>query len=187
EVRHRGVAARPAALPRADLVLQHHRLSGAAPRHPLPGRERAAPRAHAERDGRHIQPHAAGADRVRPAGRRLGAHSCPAPRVRRAAGAGAARGMSDRLHPESRLLDAARTPGAGLAPSLQRSVPFHNMPPAKGGSPYGRSDVPTAAEAEGLLGALEDATSLVFASGMTAWTALCLTLLAPGRAVAIPD
>ena len=95
--------------------------------------------------------------------------------------------MSDKLHPESRLLDAARTPAAGLAPSVQRSVTFHNMPPAKGGSPYGRSDAPTAAEAEGLLGALEDATSLVFASGMTAWTALCLTLLTPGKAVAIPD
>ena len=95
--------------------------------------------------------------------------------------------MSDSLHPESRLLDAARTPEAGLAPSLQRSVTFHNMPPRVGGSPYGRSDVPTAAEAEGLLSALEDATSLVFASGMTAWTAACLTLLAPGKAVAIPD
>jgi cystathionine gamma-synthase len=95
--------------------------------------------------------------------------------------------VSDGLHPESRLLDAARTPEAGLAPSLQRSVTFHNMPSRTGGSPYGRSDVPTAAEAEELLSALEDATSLVFASGMTAWTALCLTVLAPGKAVAIPD
>ena len=36
EVRHRGLAARPAALPGADVLLQHHRLPVAAARHPLP-------------------------------------------------------------------------------------------------------------------------------------------------------
>ena len=45
----------------------------AAARHPLPSRARAAARAHAERHRHHLQPHAAGADRVRPAGRRLDA------------------------------------------------------------------------------------------------------------------
>ena len=38
EVRHRGLAARPAALPGADLLLEHHRLPVAAARHPLPRR-----------------------------------------------------------------------------------------------------------------------------------------------------
>jgi cystathionine gamma-synthase len=89
-------------------------------------------------------------------------------------------------HRETRLVEASRKPGAGLAPSLERAVTFHNMPPAKGGSPYGRSDTPVAAEAEALLGDLEGATALAFASGMTAWTALCLTVARPGRPVAIP-
>ena len=46
EVRLRGVAARPAALPRADLDLEHDRLPVAPARHPIPagGRRQAAPR-----------------------------------------------------------------------------------------------------------------------------------------------
>ena len=40
EVRLRGLDARPGALPRADLVLEHDRLPGAAPGHPLPAAER---------------------------------------------------------------------------------------------------------------------------------------------------
>ena len=36
------------------------------------------------------------------------------------------------LHPESRLQSASREPQGGLAPSLQRSVTFHNMPQAPG-------------------------------------------------------
>ena len=46
EVRLRGVAARPAALPRGDLDLEHDRLPVAPARHPLPagGRRRPAPR-----------------------------------------------------------------------------------------------------------------------------------------------
>ena len=48
EVRPRGLAARSAALPRAHLVLQHHRLPGAPPRRALPPGRGAepAPRAH---------------------------------------------------------------------------------------------------------------------------------------------
>ena len=91
------------------------------------------------------------------------------------------------MAPDSKLLAAARDSEAGLAPALQRSVTFHNMPLAERSSPYGRATAPVAAEAEAILGDLEGARSLVFASGMTAWTALVLTVLAPGRAVAIPD
>ena len=40
EVRLRGVAAQPGALPRADLVLEHDRLPGPAPEHPGPPRDR---------------------------------------------------------------------------------------------------------------------------------------------------
>jgi cystathionine beta-lyase/cystathionine gamma-synthase len=89
-------------------------------------------------------------------------------------------------HRETRLLRASRASGAGLAPSLERAVTFHNMPPAEEGSPYGRSEVPVAAETESLLGELEEATALVFASGMSAWTALCLTAARPASHVAIP-
>ena len=41
QVRLRGVAARPGALPRADLLLEHHRLPGAQPGHPDAPRARA--------------------------------------------------------------------------------------------------------------------------------------------------
>ena len=42
EVRLRGVAARPGPLPRAHLLLEHHRLPGPAARHPLPAGRRPA-------------------------------------------------------------------------------------------------------------------------------------------------
>ena len=75
EVRHRGVAPRPGALPRADVVLELHRLPGPPAQHPLPpGRRKAPVRAHAERHRDHLQPHAARADRVWPAGRRVDPH-----------------------------------------------------------------------------------------------------------------
>jgi cystathionine gamma-synthase len=90
-------------------------------------------------------------------------------------------------HRDSKLVRASREPAAGLAPALVRAVTFHNMPAAERGSPYGRSTVPVADEAEALLGELEDATALVFASGMTAWTALCLAVARPGRPVAFPS
>ena len=51
EVRLRGLAPGPGPLPRADLMLEHDRLPGAAPRLPLPARRGGAARAraHAER------------------------------------------------------------------------------------------------------------------------------------------
>src|SRR4051812_21551467 len=91
------------------------------------------------------------------------------------------------MHRESKLVGASRESRAGLAPVLQRAVTFNNIPPAQGGSPYGRTTVPVAEEAEGLLGELEDARAIVCASGMTAWTTLSLAVLRPGRAIAIPD
>ncbi|MDX6564024.1 MAG: cystathionine gamma-synthase [Gaiellales bacterium] len=72
----------------------------------------------------------------------------------------------------------------GLSPALDRSTTFERV--AGGASPYGRGHAPVAAEAEALLGALEDAEATVFASGMTAWTCICLTVLAQGEALALP-
>jgi cystathionine gamma-synthase len=91
------------------------------------------------------------------------------------------------VHRESKLVGASRESHAGLAPVLQRAVTFHNIPPDQDGSPYGRTTVPVAEEAEGLLGELEEARAIVCASGMTAWTTLSLAVLRPGRALAIPD
>jgi cystathionine beta-lyase/cystathionine gamma-synthase len=78
-------------------------------------------------------------------------------------------------------------PSGGLSPVLDRSTTFERWPPGDPLSPYARSVSPTAAAAEKLLGALEDAQALVFASGMTAWTTLCLAVLRPGAALVIPD
>ena len=72
----------------------------------------------------------------------------------------------------------------GLSPALDRSTTFDRVP--GGTSPYGRGHAPVAAEAEALLGALEDAEATVFASGMTAWTCICLTLLGQGKILVIP-
>jgi cystathionine gamma-synthase len=72
----------------------------------------------------------------------------------------------------------------GLSPALDRSTTFERA--AAGGSPYGRGHAPVAADAEALLGALEDAEATVFASGMTAWTCICLAVLGEGRALALP-
>jgi cystathionine gamma-synthase len=78
----------------------------------------------------------------------------------------------------------ADNPSRGLSPALDRSTTFEREP--GGTSPCGRGHAPVAAEAEALLGALEDADGTVFASGMTAWTAICLTVLAEGAALALP-
>jgi cystathionine gamma-synthase len=75
-------------------------------------------------------------------------------------------------------------PSRGLAPALDRSTTFDNAP--GGRSPYGRGHAPVAEEAEMLLGALEDAEATVFASGMTAWTCICLAVLGEHEALALP-
>ena len=77
------------------------------------------------------------------------------------------------------LVDNSRR---GLSPALDRSTTFERVP---GGSPpYGRGHAPVAAEAEAILGRLEDAEATLFASGMTAWTAVCLTVLQQGAVTA---
>jgi cystathionine gamma-synthase len=75
-------------------------------------------------------------------------------------------------------------PSGGLSPPLDRSTTFEGA--AGRASAYGRAHSPTLQGVEGTLGALEDATALAFASGMTAWSVLCQTVLRPGDVVAIP-
>jgi len=89
------------------------------------------------------------------------------------------------VEPDSLLVRGlADNPSRGLSPALDRSTTFEN---ASGGtSPYGRGHAPVAEEAETLLGALEDAGAAVFASGMTAWTCICLAVLGEGAALALP-
>ena len=79
------------------------------------------------------------------------------------------------------LVDSA---SRGLSPALDRSTTFERVP--GGTSPYGRGHAPVAAEAEALLGALEDAHAVAFASGMTAWTCICLGVLGQGKPLVIP-
>jgi cystathionine gamma-synthase len=89
------------------------------------------------------------------------------------------------MEPDSLLVRGlVDNPSRGLSPALDRSTTFERIP--GGSSPYGRGHAPVAAEAEALLGALEDAEATVFASGMTAWTATCLTVLGRGTAIVIP-
>jgi cystathionine gamma-synthase len=88
------------------------------------------------------------------------------------------------MEPDSLLVRGlVDNPSRGLSPALDRSTTFERMP--GGSSPYGRGHAPVAAEAEALLGALEDAHATVFASGMTAWTCICLTVLGEGKALAL--
>src|SRR3979409_1896048 len=72
----------------------------------------------------------------------------------------------------------------GLSPAPDRSTTSASEAGAR--SPYGRGHALVAAEAEALLGALENAEATVFASGMTAWTCVCLTILGAGRTLALP-
>jgi cystathionine beta-lyase/cystathionine gamma-synthase len=72
----------------------------------------------------------------------------------------------------------------GLSPALDRSTTFEHQP--GGPSPYGRGHAPVAAEAEALLGALEEAEATVFASGMTAWASICLAFLGQGKVLVLP-
>ena len=79
---------------------------------------------------------------------------------------------------------SGENPSGGLSPLLDRSTTFEGT--AGRSSAYGRDHSPTLQGAEATLGALEDATALAFASGLTAWTALCQTILRPGDVAAIP-
>jgi cystathionine gamma-synthase len=89
------------------------------------------------------------------------------------------------MEPDSLLVRGlVDNPSGGLSPALDRSTTFERAP--GGGSPCGRGNAPVTAEAEALLSALEDAEATLFASGMTAWTCLCLTVLGQGKALVIP-
>jgi cystathionine gamma-synthase len=89
------------------------------------------------------------------------------------------------MEPDSLLVRGlVDNPSRGLSPALDRSTTFDRAP--GGNSPYGRGHSPLAVEAEALLGALEGAEATVFASGMTAWTCVCLTVLGQGKAIVIP-
>ena len=89
------------------------------------------------------------------------------------------------MEPDSLLVRGlVDNPSRGLSPALDRSTTFEREP--GGTSPYARGHAPVAAEAEALLGALEGAEATLFASGMTAWTCICLALLGEGKALVIP-
>ena len=89
------------------------------------------------------------------------------------------------MEPDSLLVRGlVDNPSRGLSPALDRSTTFDRVP--GGTSPYGRGHAPVVLEAEALLGALEGAEATLFASGMTAWTCLCLTVLGQGKALVIP-
>ena len=89
------------------------------------------------------------------------------------------------MEPDSLLVRGlVDNPSRGLSPALDRSTTFERVP--GGNSPYGRGHAPVAAAAEALLGALEDARATVFASGMTAWTCVCLGVLGQGKALVTP-
>jgi cystathionine gamma-synthase len=75
--------------------------------------------------------------------------------------------------------------GDGLSPVLDRSTSFERWSTRT--SPYARGGSPTTAEAERLLGRLESAKVVAFASGMTAWSNLCVALLEAGSVLVIPD
>jgi cystathionine gamma-synthase len=90
------------------------------------------------------------------------------------------------MRPDSLLI---RGPGgegdAGLSPAIDRSTSFEHWSTKT--SPYARAGSPTATEAEALLGELEGATVLACASGMTAWSAICIGLLEQDSVLVIPD
>ncbi len=89
------------------------------------------------------------------------------------------------MNPESILAHGGgANPSGGLSSPLDRSTTFAGT--AGQSSAYGRAHSPILEGVEATLGALEDATALVFASGLTAWTALCQTVLRPGDVAAIP-
>lgn len=89
------------------------------------------------------------------------------------------------VEPDSILShDGTPNPSGGLSTPVDRSTTFAG--PAGRSSAYGRDHSPTLEAVEATLGSLEDASALAFASGLTAWTALCQTVLFPGAVAAIP-
>lgn len=90
------------------------------------------------------------------------------------------------MHPDSLLIRGlGDEDGEGLSPIVDRSTSFEKW--ASRTSPYARAGSPTADEAEALLGELEHAQALTFASGMTAWSIVCVALLRQGSVLVIPD
>jgi cystathionine gamma-synthase len=90
------------------------------------------------------------------------------------------------MRPDSLLIRGpGEDDGDGLSPIVDRSTSFERW--ATRTSPYARGGSPTAVEAETLLGALESAKVIAFASGMTAWSNLCVALLRQGSVLVIPD
>jgi len=91
------------------------------------------------------------------------------------------------MQPDSLLLHAGpRNPTGGLSPALDRSVVWET-PDTGAAFVYGRSHAPVAAEAEAILGALEDGEALLFGAGMMAVTCLALAELGQGAAIAVPS
>ena len=111
EVRPRGLAAVPAALPRAHLDLEHDRLPVPPARHPLPaGRRQARARPHAERHGGGRRPHADRAD-GEPPDRTTARSACPRRRSLRRAGNSAASLIIDGAKPaRGRVLERRQAP-----------------------------------------------------------------------------
>ena len=95
EVRPRGVAAGPGALSRADLVLEHDRLPGAATGHPHRAEAAASPRSLHTLNGTAVAvgAHVDRAARERPARGRRGRAAGGADRVRRSGPAAGGRGL----------------------------------------------------------------------------------------------
>jgi cystathionine gamma-synthase len=92
------------------------------------------------------------------------------------------------MRPESLLIRGAdddEGTSDSLSPVVDRSTSFERW--SERSSPYARAGSPTAFELEALLGRLESATVLAFASGMTAWSCICVGLLEQGSVLVIPD
>jgi cystathionine beta-lyase/cystathionine gamma-synthase len=91
------------------------------------------------------------------------------------------------MRPDSLLIRGAgdEDDGDGLSPILDRSTSFEHWSTRT--SPYARAGSPTTVEAEQLLGELESAKVIAFASGMTAWSCVCVALLERGAVLVIPD
>jgi cystathionine gamma-synthase len=90
------------------------------------------------------------------------------------------------MRPDSLLIrGTGDEDGEGLSPPIDRSTSFERW--ASKTSPYARAGSPTADEAEALLGELESAQVLTFASGMTAWSNVCIAVLRQGSVLVIPD